>query len=72
MVFLRVVRSISVVKVRRGHVRMLREALLVRIGARSGTWWARIEVAAGSVRRRRGPLRIVGVMRPVLDGILVT
>lgn len=68
----RVERRISVVKVRRGHIRMLCETLLVRIGASGGSWWARIEVAAGCVRWRRRPLRIIGVMRSVRDGILVT
>lgn len=68
---MRVVRRESVVDIRRGHIRMLCEALLVCIGARSGTWWARIEVAAGCVRRRRRPMRIVGIMRSTLDGILV-
>lgn len=72
LVFLRVVRRISIVKVCRGHVRMLCETLLVCIGARNGAWWVRVEVAAGCVRWRRRPLRIVGVMRSVLDGILVT
>lgn len=71
MVLCRVVWLVSVVKVRRGHVGMLCETLLVCIGARSGSWWTRIEVAAGRVRWRRRPLRIVGIMRSTLDGILV-
>lgn len=70
MELLRVVWLLSVVKVRRGHVGMLCETLLVCVGARSGTWtW--IEVAAGRVRWRRRPLRIVGIMRSTLEGILV-
>lgn len=70
MEWLRVVWLVSVVKVRRGHVGMLCEALLVCVGARSGTW-TRIEVAAGRVRWRGRPLRIVGIMRSTLEGILV-
>ena len=63
MVFLRVVRRIVIVKIRRRHIRMLCETLLVCIGARSGTWWARIEVAARCVRWRR---------RSIRDGVLIT
>lgn len=69
-VVLRMIRRI-VAKVRRSHIGMLCETLLVGVGARSGTWRVRIEVAAGCVGWRRGPLRIVGIMRSVGDGILI-
>lgn len=72
MIFLRIVRRIRVVKVRRGHVRMLCETLLICVGARSGTWWPRVEVTAGCVRWRWRPLRVVGVLGPIRNGILVT